>query len=167
MKITQKQSNTTKELWIYIALAYTFGVLVRLVVLQNVWGVESFWYEGRILPIWSDDAGLYGYYAKQILSGVSYPFDGDYILAYIIASIVQVTGVHIDWVMLLLPAFLAPLVVVPIIIMGYLLNITKFAFYASLVGVVGINYYTRSYLGYLDTDTINLFLTYLLISGFV
>lgn len=159
--------STKQELLIYMALVYTFGVLVRLMVLQNVWGVESLWYEGRILPIWSDDAGLYGYYAKQILGGMSFPLEGDYLLSYLIASIVQVTGVHIDWVMLLLPAFLAPLVSLPILILGHKLQILKFAFYASLIGVIGINYYTRSYLGYLDTDTINLFLSYLLVVGMV
>lgn len=165
MKLSPTQS-TLKELLLYVALAYIFGLLVRLMVLQNVWGVEAYWYEGRILPIWSDDAGLYGYYAKQILAGVSYPFESDYILGYIIATIVQVTGVPIDWVMLLLPAFLAPLVVIPIILMGYWLGVVKFAFYASLIGVIGINYYTRSYLGYTDTDTINLFLVYFLMSSF-
>ncbi|KIM10729.1 MAG: hypothetical protein KU38_07075 [Sulfurovum sp. FS08-3] len=166
MKLSPTQS-TPKELLLYIALAYIFGLLVRLMVLQNVWGVESLWYEGRILPIWSDDAGLYGYYAKQILAGVSYPFENDYILSYGIATIVKVTGIDIDWVMLLLPAFLAPLVVIPILLMGYWLGVVKFALYASLIGVIGINYYTRSYLGYTDTDTINLLLVYFLIATFV
>jgi len=164
--IITEEKITFKTLWSYMALAYLFGVLVRLIVLQNVWGIDAFWYEGRILPIWSDDAGLYGYYAKQLLAGVGYPFYGDYILAHIIASTVQITGLHIDWVMLLLPAFLAPLVVIPIIGLGYFLKMSKFAFYASLIGVIGINYYTRSYLGYLDTDTINLFLSYFLVSSF-
>ena len=152
MIIKEKQSSL-KQLWGYIALAYTFGVVVRLVVLQNVWGVEAFWYEGRILPIWSDDAGLYGYYAKAILAGGSFPFEGDYILGYIIATLTRISTLHIDWVMLLLPAFLAPLVVVPLIWMGHLLKLTKLSFYASLIGVIGINYYTRSYLGYIDTDS--------------
>jgi len=159
--------SSLKEFSIYISIAYIFGVVVRLLVLQNVWGIESYWYEGRILPIWNDDAGLYGYYAKQILQGVNYPFEGDYILAYIIAWIVELLGIHIDWVMLILPAFLASSVVIPIIVMGYLLDNIKFSFYASLIGVIGINYYTRSYLGYIDTDSINLFLVYFLAISFV
>jgi len=163
----RSQKNTLKELFIYITIAYLLGLVVRFVVLQNVWHIESYWYEGRILPIWNDDAGLYGYYAKQILQGIDYPFEGDYILGYLIAWIVELFGIHIDWVMLILPAFLASLVVIPIIVMGYLLDNLKFSFYASLIGVIGINYYTRSHLGYIDTDTINLILIYLLAISFV
>lgn len=141
-----------------MVLAYAFGVVVRLILLNQMSSVEAFWFEGRPIPIWSDDAGLYGFYAKELLRGVALPFEGDYILGYLIYGVVSLSGAHIDWVMFVLPALLASLVVIPMILIGHYLQMTRFAFFASLIGVIGINYYTRSYLGYIDTDSINLFL---------
>ncbi len=153
-------SSSKKELIFYLSIAYIFGVFVRLLVFNNIIGVDAYWFEGRPIPIWSDDAGLYGYYAKEILKGVDYAFSGDYILAYIIAYVVKITHLHIDWVMFVLPAFLASFVVLPIIILGYVLNRVQFSFFVAIIGVIGVNYYTRSYLGYMDTDGINIFLIY-------
>ena len=158
MNITKEINK--KEFLFYLLVAYIFGVFIRLLVFNNIIGIDSYWFEGRPIPIWSDDAGLYGYYAKEILKGVSYPFSGDYILSYIIAFVVKLTHLHIDWVMFVLPAFLASLVVIPVIITGYILNRVQFSFFVAIIGVVGVNYYTRSYLGYMDTDGINIFLIY-------
>ncbi|SHO81362.1 Oligosaccharyltransferase PglB [hydrothermal vent metagenome] len=156
-----------KELIFYLSIAYIFGVFVRLLLFNNITGVEEYWFDGRPLPIYSDDAGFYGYYAKEILNGANFAFTGDYVLAYIIAYTSLLTTIHIDWIMFLLPAFLASLVVIPIIMMGYILNRTQFSFFVAIIGVVGINYYTRSYLGYMDTDGINMFLIYSLVASIV
>jgi len=166
MIINEKEQNK-KELIFYLSIAYIFGVFVRLLVFNNIIGVDEYWFEGRPIPIWSDDAGLYGYYAKEILKGVEFAFSGDYILAYIIAYTSIITTIHIDWIMFVLPAFLASLVVIPIIVLGYILNKTQFSFFVAIIGVVGINYYTRSYLGYMDTDGINMFLIYSLVSSII
>jgi undecaprenyl-diphosphooligosaccharide--protein glycosyltransferase len=161
--LPQEQSSSTKIL-IYIAVAYLFGMAMRFILWYQVAGVEAFWLDGKPLPIYSPDAGLYGFYAKQILSGVSYPFVSEYMPGYLIASIVSL-GFDIDWVMFLLPAFLAPLVAIPTILMSVALNNAKMGFYAALIAVIGVNFYTRSYVGYMDTDVLNLFWPYMAVAA--
>ena len=156
-----------KEFIFYLSIAYIFGVFVRVLLFNNIIGVDEYWFEGRPIPIWSDDSGLYGYYAKEILKGANFAFSGDYILSYIIAYIVKITHLHIDWVMFVLPAFLSSLVITPIIALGYILNRVQFSFFVAIIGVIGINYYTRSYLGYIDTDGINMFLIYSLVTSII
>ncbi|RUM63547.1 MAG: hypothetical protein DSZ03_05165, partial [Sulfurimonas sp.] len=60
---------------------------------------------------------------------------------------------------------LSSLVVIPIVLMGYALKLLRVGFYAALIGGIGINFYTRSYLGYMDTDTLNLFFPYLAVAS--
>jgi len=86
---------------------------------------------------------------------------------YLVYWIVGIFSVNIDWVMFLLPAFLAPLVALPIILMGNAYSQAKLGFFAALIGVIGINFYTRSYVGYMDTDTLNLFFSYMAIASFM
>ncbi len=152
---------------IYISIAYSFGVLIRLILWNQVIPIEAFWLNSNPLPIYSPDAGLYGYYAKQLLNGVTYPMNAEHMPGYLIYWIVGIFSVNIDWVMFLLPAFLSSLLVIPIILIGYAYHQTKLGFFSALIGVIGINFYTRTYLGYMDTDTLNLFFPYMAIASFM
>jgi hypothetical protein len=69
--ILEDTIKNKKEFIFYLSIAYIFGVFVRLLVFNNIIGVDEYWFEGRPIPIWSDDAGLYGYYAKEIIKGVN------------------------------------------------------------------------------------------------
>lgn len=146
-------------------IAYGLGVLVRLWLWQQNSSVEAFWLDGRPLSIYSPDAGLYGYYAKQLLMGAHYPMDSEHMPGFLIYWIVSIFNLNIDWAMYLLPAFLAPLVAVPTVLIGHALGHTRMGFYAALIAVCGINYYTRSYVGYMDTDVLNLFLPYMAVAS--
>ncbi len=161
------EKTSLNKLLVYMLLAYTFGVLIRLILWNQLIPMESFWIDGDPLPIYSPDAGLYGFYAKELLSGAVYPFDAEHMPGYLIYWIVGIFSVNIDWVMFLLPAFLAPLVVVPIILMAEAYYQARLGFFAALIGVIGINFYTRSYLGYMDTDALNLFFPYMAIASFM
>ncbi len=153
-----------KTLLLYIFTAYFFSVAIRSLLWYQSSSIDAFWLNGEPLPIWSPDAGLYGYYAKQILSGHGYPFVSEYAPGYLIAWIVKLSGISIDWIMFTLPIFLSSLIVIPIILMAYAHKLAKLGFLASLIGGIGANYYTRSHAGYMDTDTLNLFLPWLAIS---
>ncbi len=159
------QDSSTKTLLLYMLAAYLFSVAVRLILWYQAASIDSYWLDGYPLPIWSPDAGLYGYYAKQLLAGHSYPFVAEYMPGHLIYFITSTFNLNIDWVMFLLPAFLSSLIVVPIILMGHAAKLLHVGFFAALIGSIGINFYTRSHLGYMDTDTLNLFFPYMAIAS--
>ncbi len=161
------QKNKLSAILIYMCIAYIFAVLVRMILYYDVAPVESFWLDGNPVAIYSPDAGLYGYYAKQLLLGADYPMNSEYMPGYLIYWIVGIFSVNIDWVMFLLPIFLAGLVVIPIVLMGAVFHQSRLGFFAALIGSIGINFYTRTYLGYMDTDTLNLFFPYMAIASFM
>lgn len=153
----QSEQNPGKNLYLYIFMAYLFGIFIRMILLYQVKDISSFWIDGNPLPIWEADSGLHGFYAKQILNGISYPFIPEYIPGYVIAFVTNLFGVNINLVMVLLPVFTAPLIVIPIILIGKTMRLTTFGFLSALISVIGINYYVRSRVGYMDTDILNLF----------
>ncbi|MEA2111816.1 MAG: STT3 domain-containing protein [Campylobacterota bacterium] len=156
---------SSKAILTYISIAYLFSLAIRFILFFQTQSIESFWLNGDPLPIWSPDAGLYGYYAKQLLAGHSYPYVAEYMPGHLVAFITSAFNLNIDWVMFLLPAFLSSLVVVPIVLMGHALKLVQVGFFAALIGSIGINFYTRSHLGYMDTDTLNLFFPYMAIAS--
>ena len=162
LKLYPKQTHK-QHLYLYLLIAYIYGVVIRLILLYQVQDISSFWLDGTLLPIWTADAGRYGFYAKEILSGVAYPFDSIYIPGYLIAFITDFLGANIDRVMAFLPIFLAPLIVIPVILIGRSLYHTQFGFFSALVSVTAINYYMHTYIGYMDTDVLNLFFILLII----
>lgn len=159
------QDSSVRMLLLFTIVAYLFALGVRLLLWYQHADIDAYWLHGNPLPIYSPDAGLYGYYAKQLASGVTYPLVSEYMPGYLVYVLVSAFHLNIDWVMFLLPAFLSSLIVIPIMIMGYALGLLRIGFYASLIGSIGINFYTRSHLGYMDTDTLNLFFPYLAIAS--
>jgi len=110
-----------------------------------------------IPPLWGSDGGLYGFYAKEILDGRTVGFDAEHSPAYLLAFIVKTFSVSLDRVLFYLPVFLSSLSVVPVILIGYAYNLVPFSFFAALIGSVTYAYYIRSFLGYYDTDALNVF----------
>ncbi len=156
-RLPQEHADT-KKILLYLFVAYLFAVGVRALLYFQAADIAAFWLDGRPLPIWSPDAGLYGYYAKQILSGHHYPFVAEYMPGHLIAAATAISGLSIDKVMFWLPAILASLIVVPVILSAHAYKLTTVGFVAALIAGAGANYYTRSYLGYMDTDTLNVVL---------
>lgn len=158
------ESPSWKKTLLYISFAYLFGLLVRLILFYQSLLIDSFWDKGLPIAIWTPDAGRYGFYAKSILSGVEYPLDADYLLGYLIAGVSSLFHIPIDWVMLLLPIVIAPLIAIPIIMVGNSIKQPTLGFLAALLAVSDTSFYFRSYLGYMDTDGVNLFLILLSIA---
>ena len=157
-----KQKNL-KQLFFYILSAYLLSIAVRLFLYYQISDNHNYLYNGNIIPLWTADAGLYGYYANQILSGVSYPFISEYIPGYLLSWIVNITGVNLDRVLFFAPAFLSSLVVVPIILIANRYKMPTFGLYSAFIGSVMSSYYYRTHLGYYDTDVLNVFLPLLAI----
>lgn len=74
-------------------------------------------------------------------------------------------------VMLYLPAVVAPLIAVPLVLLGNLVGSPRLGFGAALLAVVGWSYYNRTLMGYFDTDmfsvTVPLVLLWLLAAAVV
>jgi len=89
----------------YIIISYIFNILLRYILYLQIYNDSSIFYNGEIIPIWTADASLYGFYAKQLLSGVIYPFASEYIPAYLIYYLVKITGFSLENVLFFAPAF--------------------------------------------------------------
>jgi len=117
------------------------------------------------IPIlWGSDGALYGYYAKQLLLGNMLSFTSEYVPAYLLFTMVKLSSIELDKIMFYSPAFLASLSVIPVIIIGHTYKILKFSFFVSIIGSITYAYYTRSFLGYYDTDILNVFLSLTIIA---
>ena len=148
-----KVSNRT--LIIYMFIAYFFSVGVRLFLYYQISDNNEYFYNGNVIPLWTPDAGLYGYYANQLLSGVSYPFISEYMPGYLLYGIVSITGLNIDTVLFFAPAFLSSLIVVPMLLIANHYSLARYGLYAALIGSLMTSYYYRTHLGYYDTDVLN------------
>jgi hypothetical protein len=146
------------KIFSYIIVAYIFAIAVRLTAFIQVNQISAFWLEGKPVAIWSPDAGRYGYYAKSILEGNSLPYSADFLTGHLIASVSSMFGMSVEWVMLLLPLFLAGLIIIPIIWIGTMIKQPTLGFLAALFAVSESYFYSRTVLGYMDTDGVNLFL---------
>jgi len=160
--LEDRQKNL-KQLFFYILSAYLLSVAVRLFLYYQVSDNHNYLYNGNIIPLWTADAGLYGYYANQILSGISYPFVAEYMPGYLLSWIVNITGMELDKVLFFAPAFLSSLIVIPIILIANRYKMATFGLYSAFIGSVMTSYYYRTHLGYYDTDVLNVFLPLLAI----
>ena len=160
--LEDKQKNL-KQLFFYILSAYVLSIAVRLFLYYQASDNANYFYNGNIIPLWTADAGLYGYYANQILSGVSYPFVAEYMPGYLLSWIVNLTGISLNNALFFAPAFLASLVVIPMILIANRYKMVTFGLYSAFIGSIMTSYYYRTHLGYYDTDVLNLFLPLLAI----
>jgi len=150
-----KQFLAVKGTLFYILLSYLFSILIRLILYYQISDNSSYFYNSEVIPLWTPDSGLYGFYANQLLHGVSYPFISEYIPGYLIYWIVNLTGFHLNSVLFFSPIFFSSLVVIPIILLAYNYNLAKIGFYSTLFGSIMTSYYYRTHLGYYDTDMLN------------
>ncbi len=163
-----KEDNfSLKKVWFLIFIAYFLSVTVRYILFFQIMNNPNFFVDGNVISIWTPDAGLYGFYAKELANGVLYPFNSEYIAGYLIYFITNISGLNIDIVMFYLPAFLSSLIVIPIILITKLYNITLLGFFSALLGTISLSYYSRTHLGYMDTDSLNLFFSLIIIYFFM
>ena len=163
----EQSKVTTKMLLIYILLTYLFSITIRLFLYYQISDNGNLFYNSTPIPIWTPDAGLYGFYAEQLLNGISYPFISEYIPSYLLYWIVNLLGVSLDTALFFTPIFISSLIVIPILLMANHYKMVKIGIYATLFGSTMTGYYYRTHLGYYDTDILNatlpLFAIYFLI----
>jgi undecaprenyl-diphosphooligosaccharide--protein glycosyltransferase len=156
-------NNLTKETKLtilYILLAYSFSVALRLVWMYQFADYEAFKFNGQFMINTND-----GYYwaegARDLLSGVSQSNDLSPIAeapAQLTAFFAKILPFSFETVIFFMPVFLSSLIVIPMILIARGLNNLEMGFIAALLSSVAWSYYNRTMIGYYDTDMLNIVL---------
>ena len=163
------EENRTKTITIVISIiaAYIFSFLSRLTLLSEAMKHPEYVFNGKIIPIWTADAGYVGAHAKRLLAGEYVPFDNEHMAGHLIAWMSSLSGLPVDTVMFYAPALLASLIVVPVVLIMALYRLTLTGMLAAMFASIGFNYYFRTHLGYADTDMLNFFFVFMLLYSMI
>ncbi|MFP4332873.1 MAG: STT3 domain-containing protein [Campylobacterales bacterium] len=166
---TVEQDRIPTRYVVLLALAaFAISLTLKLMMYYlQVAGNEEYIYNGNPVAIWTPDAGLYGFYAQEILRGVNYPFVAEYMPGYLLSWIHTLTGFSIEAILYWLPAFLTSFIVFPMMFMGWASRLVWGFLFASIITVSSLGYYERTFLGYYDPDNLNLFFMLAILSGLV
>ncbi len=150
----EDDKTSTKTLFIFIVLAFIFSV-----------GVRYYWayiFAGNPLSMWNgelmintNDGYAWAEGARDILNGGHTPNDLSAItqpISIITAHLASILPIKFETLILWMPAVFGSLIVIPVILIGKVLNQTKMGFIAALIASITWSYYNRTMLGYYDTD---------------
>jgi asparagine N-glycosylation enzyme membrane subunit Stt3 len=113
--------------------------------------------DDNFISILTPDAALYGHYAKLLLNNMPHWNDVN-MIEYIIYDIVLFTPFSLDQVLYFGPIFFASLIIIPAyLIMNMYIKSKLIIFISTIIASVGYGFYSRSYVGYFDTDILNIF----------
>ncbi|MDR2341597.1 MAG: peptide transporter [Campylobacteraceae bacterium] len=183
MSFPNNSSGVSKNLYIFalIFFAFIFSSFVRLTWVYQMntpdndimrWNGEFmvttndsyYWAEGARDLIYCDrdNASMGEYYQQNChqefdLSPINEP------LPQLTNILYKILPFSLETIIFYLPVFGASLVVIPIILIGRGFNLTLTGFIAALIASISISYYSRSVVGYYDTDMLNILFPMLLV----
>jgi len=154
----EKSFNSLKYSLIFIAIAYTFSILIRMIWVYQFQGNADFYWNNQLMINTND-----GYYFASALENVLFGTHSNnpQVLAslnsypgviYASALFVKILPVSLESVILFMPAFISSLVVIPIILISRLFNLQVFGLLSALLGSIVWSYYNRTMVGYYDSD---------------
>lgn len=159
------KSNVSLNLIFFIAIAFCFSMVVRLIWVYQFYDFEQFKFAGQFMINTND-----GYYwaegARDLLTGFFQENDLSPIheapswLTYVLAKFLPFS---FETVVFYMPAFIGSLVVVPMLLIAHNLKILEVGFLAALLGSTAVSYYNRTMVGYYDTDMLNIVFPVLLL----
>jgi dolichyl-diphosphooligosaccharide--protein glycosyltransferase/undecaprenyl-diphosphooligosaccharide--protein glycosyltransferase len=174
MKFSMEPADKSKNIYIFalIAFSFLFSLCVRLTWVYQMNGADSmrwnnefmvttndayYWAEGARDLIFcdKDNASMGEYYQKNChqendLSPV------DESLPQLTHALYHILPFSLETLIFYMSAFGASLVVIPMILLGRRLHLLMAGFIASLIASLGISYYSRTVIGYYDTDMFNI-----------
>ena len=152
----KEQRVSTKLLLSLIIVAYIFGVGVRLVWAFQNHGVEAFKFNNEFI-INSPDGFYFAEGARDILAGGHELNDNspvDRAISILTAILYKIIPfISFETLIFYMPAFIAPLIVVPMILIGKELKNVLFGFYASIIALFSFGFYARTFVGYYDDES--------------
>ena len=153
-------TKDTKLTLLYILIAFSFSVLMRLIWVFQFQGYEPFMFNGQFM-INTNDGYFWAEGARDLISGVSQPNDLSPTLlapAQLTAFVAKIMPFSFETVIFYLPAVLGSLVVIPIILIAKVLKNLEMGLIAALLASITWSYYNRTMIGYFDTDMLNIVL---------
>ena len=153
------------DIFLIMTLVYIFGVACRFFWIYWASGIEQFSFDGELIMT-TNDAFANAEGARDMIAGFHQPGDlspyGASIptLAFLISKILPVS---LNSITIYMSVFLAPLVVVPIILIAREYKILGAGIIAALLACVLPGYYIRTLGGYFDSDMLNIVLPMLAI----
>ena len=163
-----KVSVNCKILIIFLA-AYLFGFAARMLWVLWAKDMPEFYFNGEFM-LTTNDAYYYAEGARDMLAGFHQQNDFspfNHPISAIVFYICKIFSFKIESVMFYMSAFLAPLIVLPVILISNEFKVLKAGAVAAFMSVILPGYFVRTSLGYLDNDMLNvtfaLFIIYFLI----
>jgi len=151
-----KENLSKDTIFGLILIAYVFSIAMRLIWVYQFNDEESFHWMGQLM-INTNDGYFFASGAQTALENMHTfnPRDPswlDYGVTFLTVLVTKLTPISLETVTLFMPAFVASLVVIPIILIGTLFNAPLLGFFAALIGSIAWSYYNRTMTGYYDTD---------------
>ena len=153
-------TQETKLTILYILIAFTFSVLMRMIWIYQFQDAEAFKFAGQFM-INTNDGYFWAEGARDLLSGVSQENDlSPTTLApsQLTALLAFILPFSFESVILYMPVFLSSLIVIPIVLIARALNNLEMGLIAALLASIAWSNYNRTMVGYYDTDMLNIVL---------
>lgn len=155
--------RTPRTRWLVllaIVVAWAAGFVARAAWLSEKGKTATSMFEGHRL-LTTADAYFYATGVQHAVEGgVEHngrvPTINNSIVVLIGEAAVELFGAPVEDVCTWMPAFLAPLVAVPLVLLGLLYGHLVWGFLAALVSVLGLSYWNRTVPGYFDTDMVTI-----------
>jgi len=153
-----KLTRETKLTLLYIFIAFTFSVALRMIWFYQFSDYDAFKFNGQFM-LNTNDGYFWAEGARDLLSGVTQDND----LSPVNAAASQLTAFFayilpfsFESVIFFLPVFLGSLIVVPIVLIAKGLKNLELGLVAAMLASVTWSYYNRTMIGYYDTDMLNI-----------
>ena len=154
---------TRRKWWLAalaILVACVFGAAIRVAWVDTNRDTPGTMFQDKRL-LTTADAYFYASGVQHEVQGTleanpRVPGADDSVLVAFASAVVHLTGLPVETVCLWLPALIAPLIAVPLILLGLLFRRLAWGFFASLVAVLGFSYWNRTMPGYFDTDMVTI-----------
>lgn len=153
-------TKETQLTLLYIFIAFTFSVLMRMIWISQFSDYEAFKHAGEFM-INTNDGYLWAEGARDILSGISQENDLSPITSapsLLTAFFATLLPFSFETIILYLPVYLSSLIVIPIILIAKNLKNLEMGLIAALLASIAWSYYNRTMVGYYDTDMLNIVL---------
>lgn len=163
-----KVSVNCKILLIFL-VAYLFGFAARMLWVLWAKDMPEFYFNGEFM-LTTNDAYYYAEGTRDMLAGFHQQNDFspfNHPISTIVFYICKIFPFKIESVMFYMSAFLAPLIALPVILISNEFKALNVGAVAAFMSVILPGYLSRTSLGYLDSDMLNvtfaLFIIYFLI----
>ncbi len=148
------------KLTLLILIAYTFSIAIRLIWVYQFHGEPSFFWNDQLM-INTNDGYAYAEGARDIIAGFHQNNDLSYLntaLSKLTYSLTTILPFSFETIILYMPAFFGSLLVIPVLLIGRVLQQERVGFIAALLAGIVWSYYNRTMTGYYDTDMLTIVL---------